>query len=219
MVSIICENTVRCLVGHTSNAISTDDMLARLTQLKQTLDKEGTLMKSREEVTQESWNGKDVCLLATDVEALFPSLDPRETGDVVRRMIEDSSLEFEGVDLEEALLYVKLNLEHASDTEDIMEFLPARSRRGGEDPTILSPQVKGNKKMRDFKEGKSLWTPKTLPSCSRLRKKIMATVTQIGVTVLFKNFIYSFGGRLYLQQKGGPIGARVTMCAATLVME
>ena len=37
--------------------------------------------------------------------------------------------------------------------------------------------------------------------------------------LIFENFVYQFGGVAYHQQKGGPIGARVTMCAARLVMQ
>ena len=44
-------------------------------------------------------------------------------------------------------------------------------------------------------------------------------MAEIGTRVLFENFVYSFGGEAYHQQGGGPIGARVTMCAAKLVMQ
>ena len=36
--------------------------------------------------------------------------------------------------------------------------------------------------------------------------------------VLFQNFTYKFAGTVYVQQEGGPIGARVTMAAGRLVM-
>ena len=37
--------------------------------------------------------------------------------------------------------------------------------------------------------------------------------------VIFENFNYKFGGNTYQQASGGPIGARVTMAAARLVMQ
>ena len=40
-----------------------------------------------------------------------------------------------------------------------------------------------------------------------------------GKGTLFENFRFSFGGKSYLHAKGGPIGARVTMCAARMGME
>ena len=48
---------------------------------------------------------------------------------------------------------------------------------------------------------------------------MMARAAEIWVRTIFENFMFTFGGKTYLQAKGGPIGARVTMCAARLVME
>ena len=35
----------------------------------------------------------------------------------------------------------------------------------------------------------------------------------------FENFVYTFGNKTFLQSTGGPIGARLTMCIARLVMQ
>ena len=48
---------------------------------------------------------------------------------------------------------------------------------------------------------------------------LVARVCEIGVRTIFQNFIYSFGGHNFIQMLGGPIGARVTMAAAKLVMQ
>ena len=44
-------------------------------------------------------------------------------------------------------------------------------------------------------------------------------MAEIGVRVLWSNFTYEFGGEIFLQMEGGPIGARVTMAASRLVMQ
>ena len=54
---------------------------------------------------------------------------------------------------------------------------------------------------------------------ARHEQLMVARAAEIGTRTLFENFMFSFGGKNYLQAKGGPIGARVTMCAARLVME
>ena len=46
----------------------------------------------------------------------------------------------------------------------------------------------------------------------------MGHVAEIATRVIFQNFCYKFGGKTFQQQAGGPIGARVTMCAARMVM-
>jgi hypothetical protein len=51
------------------------------------------------------------------------------------------------------------------------------------------------------------------------RRQIIGRVAEIGTRVIFENFCYRFGGEAYHQQGGGPIGARITMCAAKMVMQ
>ena len=47
---------------------------------------------------------------------------------------------------------------------------------------------------------------------------IIATVMKIAVLVLFRTHVYEFGGKFFLQQKGGPNGLRSTCCIARIVM-
>jgi hypothetical protein len=54
---------------------------------------------------------------------------------------------------------------------------------------------------------------------AREERMIVSRVAEIGTRVLFQNFVYSFGGEAYHQQSGGHIGARITMCAAKMVMQ
>ena len=42
---------------------------------------------------------------------------------------------------------------------------------------------------------------------------------EISVVFFFRHFTYTFGGKIYIQNSGGPIGARLTMCVARLVMQ
>ena len=51
------------------------------------------------------------------------------------------------------------------------------------------------------------------------RRQIIGRVAEIGTRVVFDNFCYKFGWVAYHQQGGGPIGARVTMCAAKMVIQ
>jgi hypothetical protein len=47
----------------------------------------------------------------------------------------------------------------------------------------------------------------------------VSRMAEIGVRVVWDNFTYSFGGNTYLQKSGGPIGARLTMATARIVMQ
>ena len=48
--------------------------------------------------------------------------------------------------------------------------------------------------------------------------EVPARCAEIATRFLFQNFCYKFSGESYLQMDGGPIGARVTMAAARIVM-
>ena len=47
----------------------------------------------------------------------------------------------------------------------------------------------------------------------------MALAIKRAVVFIFNNFTYTFGGDLFVQLFGGPIGARITMAVARLVMQ
>ena len=48
---------------------------------------------------------------------------------------------------------------------------------------------------------------------------MIARVVEIALVVLFTNFCYKFGGEYFHQSEGGPIGVRLTGCAAECVMQ
>ena len=50
------------------------------------------------------------------------------------------------------------------------------------------------------------------------RREILAAVTRLMVELMFDTHIYTFGGKLFKQAKGGPIGLRGTCALARLVM-
>ena len=47
---------------------------------------------------------------------------------------------------------------------------------------------------------------------------VVAMVVKVGVLIMMNTHMYSWDGKAYLQQAGGPIGLRSTCCIARLVM-
>ena len=47
----------------------------------------------------------------------------------------------------------------------------------------------------------------------------MAILLEITVNSFFRSFVYTYGGEYFIQGDGGPIGARLTMCVARLVLQ
>ena len=50
------------------------------------------------------------------------------------------------------------------------------------------------------------------------KRYILAAVVGIVVEILFSTHLYTFGGEIYLQKDGGPIGLRCTCAIARVVM-
>ena len=48
---------------------------------------------------------------------------------------------------------------------------------------------------------------------------LMAILLEIAVNSFFRSFVYTYGGEYFIQGDGGPIGARLTMCVARLVLQ
>ena len=64
-----------------------------------------------------------------------------------------------------------------------------------------------------------MWDDKHYMLPTRIQKKIIARVLELAVLVTMGTHVYSFCGRLYLQESGGPIGLRFTASLANLIMK
>ena len=107
-----------------------------------------------------------------------------------------------------------MNEEYTSDLDKLRCLLPRRLTKPGVKPSMKSKWVNSKDVLEDDD-----WTyPPIIPS-EKQRRLIMGHVAEIGTRTIFENFCYQFSGKSYHQQEGGPIGARVTMCAARLVMQ
>ena len=47
----------------------------------------------------------------------------------------------------------------------------------------------------------------------------MGVALGIVVKFIFENFVYTFGGKYFLQKRGAPIGNRISMCGAQITMQ
>ena len=128
--------------------------------------------------------------------------------------MERSTINIEGFNTRLGLRYISMNESHTGDLDPLRGLLPTRLTKPGVKPTMKCKWV-NSKEILDDDD----WVyPVRKPNEQELRL-IMGHVAEIGTRTIFENFCYQFGGRAYHQQAGGPIGARVTMCAARMVMQ
>ena len=191
--------------------ISTEDMLARIQECNDRLleDRKEKIQRG-EELTAED---EELFVIANDVVALFPSMTSDMTGKIVRELVEDSELEFEGLDYMEIARYIAIERDQTGDLEEIECLLPKRRKSRGVAPGIKNPECTKREKNTQI-----VWDFPDKSPTARQKRVMVARMAEIGVKTLFENFCYNFAGHSYLQLSGGPIGARVTMAAARLVM-
>ena len=153
---------------------------------------------------------ENVVIAGTDVEALFPSLEDLESARIAADAVMESHVKFENVNYDLALryLFVVGGKCHLSEN-GLMRYAP---RWLGGRPDLLTI---GGEAFSE--EGK--WSPSRLPLPESIKKKIIAMVVETAVIVCMGTHVYTFGDKVYLQQRGGPIGMRFTASLANLVMK
>ena len=157
---------------------------------------------------------EELVIFGNDVVGLFPNITSARTGIIVRHKVQESKLKFEDMNFKQASLYVSLNEGLTGDLKELRRYFPWRRKTEGTALGMNNLEVNNREKMGD-----SYWVWPDREPTERHRQMMMARAAEIGTRTIFENFMFTFGGKNYLQTKGGPIGARVTMCAARLVME
>ena len=104
-----------------------------------------------------------VQMIASDVVALFPIMEAGETARVCAEMVETSELEFEDLDLQEMLLYIKLNADRATNIGSLQSLLPRRAKMRGGHPTMRNRQVRAPSYQNKIEEDKLICIHKEVP--------------------------------------------------------
>ena len=158
---------------------------------------------------------RELYILGSDVVALFPSMTAVKTGKVAREQAVKTSMVVDGMDYKEMARYAWLGERDGltSGVEEVRRLLPVRNSTQGTGPGFKNREVKGPEKHMEVS-----WTFPNYTPTEKEKKDLFGIMVEIGVRFLFTNFCYAFGGKIYLQQSGGPIGARITMAASRLRM-
>ena len=169
-----------------------------------------------------SWDWRNKwTLIGSDVVSLFPSLTAENTAKAVRSQALKSGIIWENIDSKWLRLYIHLNRNLSSDISQIEHLLP-KKRKGkrGPEPGMSSKECLQRHLLDVYEKGElSSWTwPTNEPTVNEIRI-LMSIMLEISVRFFFANFVYTFGNLTFLQANGGPIGARLTMCIARLVMQ
>ena len=114
----------------------------------------------------------------------------------------------------EGARYIAMSEHLTGPLGSLRSVIPAKSRVGGVKPGITGLDV--NSKKGNIQKQ---WYFPRIAITEEQKRDIISRCTEIAVRTLFENFTYNFGGVTYLQAKGGPIGARITMACARMVIQ
>ena len=115
-------------------------------------------------------------------------------------------------------MYIHLNRKLSTDVSSVSHLLPYK-RKGcrGPEAGIGSREVKSNRCVLESDASKWEW-PTNKISQKDLHN-LIAIMLEIALKFFFEHFIFTFGGFNFLQASGGPIGTRMTIGVARLVLQ
>ena len=155
---------------------------------------------------------RNMTLVGYDAVQLFPSLESKQTGRIIREEVKRSKLVVKAFSWRQAAKYISMNRNYTGELEDIEKFLP--KTKTGKTRSMRNKDI--NSKKEKLEDG---WVyGDDLPN-KHEERELLSRVIEIGLRMIFENFCYQFGGDSYKQQFGGPIGNRVTMAASRVTMQ
>ena len=158
--------------------------------------------------------GKNMVVIGSDVEALYPSLDIEDSMKIIEEEVMRTSINWEDLDFLEGTRLIVLNRSAKYCREhNLSRVLPVRRRRTG-----VRPGVTGKGPLGPDRGDQEQWCWPRVKLSEEEKRMVVAEVVKIIAEVMFSNHLYTFGGKTYRQKKGGPIGLRGTCALARLVM-
>ena len=190
--------------------ISTEDMLSRVNSYNEN--------HTLENVSKDDQNREKV-LVGADCVQLFPSLKAAQSGRIVReaaiKIISQSGLEIRGLDYQELAKYVRMNMsDFEIQARKLNKIIPVRKFNRGS-----MPGMSGEEATRGYipEDEERFIHPLREPTDAE-KINLYATALECSIRFVFSENLYRFANKTYKQSDSGPIGLRVTMCVARLVM-
>ena len=131
------------------------------------------------------------------------------------KIISQSRLDIRGLDYQELAKYVRMNIsDYEIQVRKLNKIIPVRKFNKGS-----MPGMSGDEAIRGYipKEEERFIHPMREPTETE-KMNLYATALECAVRFVFTHNLYRWSNRTYQQSDSGPIGLRMTMCVARLVM-
>ena len=157
---------------------------------------------------------KEMVIIGSDCISLYPNLTKVESANEVAEAVLSSDIKWTGIDWKEASRY--LVLRRSRDwcmRHRLRRVLPTRRSFRGTKPGMTGQGPLGAE-IGDEKQ----WRFPKVEITEQEQKLIMSEVLKLAVETMYDTHMYSFGGTVYKQTEGGPIGLRSTCAVARVIM-
>ena len=135
----------------------------------------------------------EMSLVGNDVIALFPNIQSKSTGKIIRDEVERSPMVIEGFNYKLGVTYIAMNKEYTGDLKPMEKFLPWRKKVKGVTPGMKNRWV--NRKKDEAKDSQWCYpkakpneTQKTPDSVQMHRNMNKVSVPEFHVQVWRRNF-------------------------------
>ena len=208
ILSDYVEAIADCMEG-TIEVISTEDFLSKVNKYNDEIDRAGE--NSENEIEQEE---KEVVITGADAKALFPSLLMAHTARLVRDEAKRTKLKVKGLNYMEVARYVAMGYQPWEvKALGLHNIVPYRRYNHGSRPNVTGKEPL-SKEAND--EVRWIFPPREPTEIEKVN--LWAAALEIGIKRCFATHTYQFGGKLFQQIEGGPIGMRLTGACARVVM-
>ena len=193
--------------------ISSEELENKIDQLNKLIEIQEKEGEDTGEI-KESIDLTKCVLTGADAVTLYPSMLRSSTSVNVREEALQTRVKFEGIDYQEAARYVAINYEPWEVYRmRLGRVIPRRVYNKGCKPGMKGKEVLGREAGDEIK-----WEFPKIEHTELEKRKLVAAVLEIGIRTIFKLHVYQFGGNLYEQTDGGPIGLRITGSCAKIMM-
>ena len=152
-----------------------------------------------------------------DVKGLYPNLIIAEVLKIILKMVEESGLDFEGVDWSEVGKYLVVNVTRQElEALGLGEVVP--KRKGADRKVTMAYLDGGEKNKKNTEKWNKLWNmPNRRPNGAE-QAKMMSKIVEIATKEVMSRHFYAIGDKIMKQAEGGPIGLQLSQAIARLVM-
>ena len=152
-----------------------------------------------------------------DVQNFYPSIDIEVAAEEVKLEVMESEAEVEGVNYEEAALFLACTMSQEEiDSEGLSHVVHRRSKKKGTRPGITCKAVSEGPAGRVKDDS---WLPPSRRPALRQKKKMIGCVLKEAIKLVMSNHFYFFDGKIYHQKGGAAIGNQASEKLGKLLMK